>query len=82
MQSYVLIDCAPGYEKQIMSELKPLPEVVEINGIWGKYDIFAKIVHEDPTEIENTIAKIRRMKHVNSTETMMVLYGQGGSIDD
>ena len=82
MQSYVLIKCFPGNEKEIMSKLKPLPEVVEINGIWGKYDIFVKITHVDPSEIEKIIGKIRKMEQVESTETMMVLYGQGGTIDD
>ena len=82
MQSYVLIKCTPGNEKDIISKLKPFPEVVEINGVWGKYDIFVKIVHSDPSEIEKIIGKIRKMELVETTETMMVLYGQGGTIDD
>jgi DNA-binding Lrp family transcriptional regulator len=82
VQSYVLIKCTPGYEKEIMTQLKPLPEIIEINGVWGKYDIFVKISDSDPVEIEKAISKIRKMKQVVETETMMVLYGQGGTIDD
>lgn len=82
MQAYVLINCVPGYEKEIISKLKTFPEVVEINGVWGKYDIFAKISSLEPTGIDRTIEKIRSIKEITQTDTMHVTYGQGGTIDD
>jgi len=82
MQAYVLINCETGAESSVINDMKKLPEVVEINGIWGKYDIFAKIVTETPQEIDTLISKLRNHKDITSTYTMHVLYGQGGTIDE
>ena len=81
MQAYVLINCNTGSETTVISELKKLPEVVEINGIWGKYDVFAKIITDDPQGIDKLITRLRNHKDITSTYTMHVLYGQGGTID-
>ena len=82
MQSYVLLTCNTGSESNIITELKKIPEVIEINGIWGKYDIFLKIATDDPQGIDKVISKIRTFKDITSTYTMHVLYGQGGTIDE
>ena len=81
MQAYVLINCNTSSESQVIAELKKYPEVVEINGIWGKYDIFAKIVTDTPQGIDKLITKLRNHKDITNTYTMHVLYGQGGSVD-
>ena len=81
MQAYVLLSCVSGYEKEIISELKAIPEVVEVNGIWGKYDIFVKISSLELFGIEKTIEKIRLIKQITASDTMHVIYGQGGSVD-
>lgn len=82
MQAYVLINCLPGNEKEIISNLKKIPEVVEINGIWGKYDIFVKIASIEPSDIDKVIEKIRSISEITDTDTMHVIYGQGGTIDE
>lgn len=82
MQAYVLASCKSGEEAAIISEFKELPEVIEINGIWGKYDIFMKIKNEDPSKIDSVVHRLRNHPGVSDTYTMHVLYGQGGSIDD
>ena len=81
MQAYVLINCNTGSETKIISELKELPEIVEINGIWGKYDIFLKIKTVDPNGVEEIIKRLRNHPDITDTFTMHVLYGQGGNID-
>lgn len=82
MQAYVLINCNTGSETNIISELKELPEIVEINGTWGKYDIFLKIFTNNPNGIEQLIKRLRNHPDVTDTYTIPVLYGQGGTIDD
>ena len=82
METYVLLNCDPGHEVEIIATLKKLREVMEINGVWGKYDIFVKVNHSDPTDLDKFIHKLRAIKNITSTYTMPVLYGQGGSIDD
>jgi len=81
MQAYILINCKTGRETIIISELKELPEIVEINGIWGKYDIFLKISTEDPNGVERIVKQLRNHPDIVETSTMHVLYGQGGTID-
>ena len=82
MQAYVLINCETGSEIDLISKLKKVPEVVEINGVWGKYDIFLKVSTNDPTGIDRIVRDLRNHKDITNTYTMPVLYGQGGSIDE
>lgn len=82
MQAYILLNCNTGSEINLISELKKLPEVTEINGIWGKYDIFLKICSKDPDGIDNIVSKLRNHAEITQSHTMHVLYGQGGTIDE
>lgn len=81
MQAYILIKCAPGSENKIISEFSELQEIVEINGIWGIYDIFLKIATPDPFGIDAIVKRLRNHPDIISTETCDVLYRQGGTID-
>ncbi|MDH3765275.1 MAG: Lrp/AsnC ligand binding domain-containing protein [Nitrosopumilus sp.] len=81
MQAYILINCNTGSETNVISELKELSEVVEINGVWGKYDIFLKVKTADPNGIEQIVKRLRNHPDIIDTYTMHVLYGQGGNID-
>jgi len=82
MQAYILLNCNTGSEIDIISELKKLSEVTEVNGIWGKFDIFLKICSKDPDGIDKIVSKLRNHKDITKSYTMHVLYGQGGTIDE
>ena len=81
MLSYVLITCQPGTEPDVISEIKLIPEVVEVNGIMGKFDIFVKIFSDTPDGLDLAVSKVRRIKIIDS-HTLPVVFGQGGSIDE
>jgi len=81
MLAYILINCVPGNEKKIISEIKKIPQVSEVNGIMGRYDIFVKITGEMPGDIDFGVAKIRSIEGITNSYTMTALYGQGGTID-
>lgn len=81
MQAYILIKCNSGCESRIISEFSELKDVVEINGIWGIHDIFLKIATADPFGIDTIVKRLRNHPDITATETLDVLYGQGGSID-
>lgn len=81
MQAYVLVKCDTGSETKIISEFGEHKEISEINGVWGDYDIFLKIVTFDLEGIENIVKRLRNHPDVTETKTMHVLYGQGGTID-
>ncbi|MGI0026744.1 MAG: Lrp/AsnC ligand binding domain-containing protein [Nitrosopumilaceae archaeon] len=82
MLAYILTTCIPGREKDVIAKIKVLPEVVEVNGVMGKYDVFVKISADDATKIDSAISKVRNTPHVTSTFTMPAIYGQGGTVDE
>ena len=80
MISYMLLNCSPGSEKEVISEISLLEGIVEVNGVLGKYDIFVKISAENPDVMETIISEIRKIRMISS-HTLPVIYGQGGTID-
>ncbi|NQV40396.1 MAG: Lrp/AsnC ligand binding domain-containing protein [Nitrosopumilus sp.] len=82
MDAYILINSMPSQEKNIIEDLNKIPEVIEVDGILGKYDIIVKISSDLPNDIDLAVGKIRSIKGITSSDTMPVIYGQGGSIDN
>lgn len=82
MITYVLATCIPGNEKEVIQEIKKLPNVIEVNGIMGKYDIFVKIKSDQAIKMDSIISKVRSVPHITSTVSIPVIYGQGGTIDN
>ena len=41
--AYVLINCEPGFENEIIKGLEQIPEMVEISKVDGTYDMIAKV---------------------------------------
>jgi DNA-binding Lrp family transcriptional regulator len=82
MLAYILATCIPGREKEVIAKIKVLPEVVEVNGVMGKYDVFVKISADNAMKVDSAISKVRNIPHITSTFTMPAIYGQGGTIDD
>ena len=70
--AYVLINCDLGYEEQIIEELKHISDVKEVNGVFGAYDILAKVESDQIRTLRETLMwKIRKIRHVRSTLTLM-----------
>jgi len=82
MIAYILVTCVPGNEKDVIAKIKGIPNVVEVNGVMGKYDVFVKIQSSDAMKVDATISKVRNVGHVTSTITMPAIYGQGGTVDE
>jgi len=75
--AYVLINCDLGYEAEIIDELKQLEDVKEVNGVFGAYDILAKIESANVKNLREIITwKIRKLNNVGSTLTLMVTEDQ------
>jgi DNA-binding Lrp family transcriptional regulator len=76
--AYVLINCDLGSEEDIIRDLKKLPEAVEVSGVYGVYDIIAKIRADTMDKLRETITwHVRKIDKVRSTLTMIVIEGQG-----
>ncbi len=75
--AYVLINCDLGYEEQVIKELKHISDVKEVHGVFGAYDILAKVESEQTTTLSETITrKIRKIDKVRYTLTLMTIEGQ------
>ena len=81
MLAYILLNCIPSQEKNIIEDLNKIPEVIDVNVIMGKYDIIVKVEGSLPGDIDLAVSKIRSINGVTSSYTMTAVYGQGGSID-
>ena len=76
--AYVLINCDLGSEDDIIKELKKLPDVVEVSGVFGVYDIIVRIRSDSMDKLREVVTwNVRRIDKVRSTLTMMVIEGQG-----
>ncbi len=74
---YVLINCDLGSEESVISELKTIEEVTEVHGIFGAYDILAKVESNQVETLRETITwKIRKIAKIRSTLTLMGIEGQ------
>jgi DNA-binding Lrp family transcriptional regulator len=79
--AYVLINCDLGSEEDIIRDLKKLPEAVEVSGVYGVYDIIAKIRSDTMDKLRETITwHVRKIDKVRSTLTMIVIEGQGDKV--
>ena len=72
--AYVLISCDLGYEVTLIEDLKHIDSVKEVQGTFGAYDIITKVENQERDKIRETIIwNIRKLEHVRSTLTLMVI---------
>lgn len=75
-KAYVLISGKLGREKEIVSKLKQVENVVDAHGTLGTFDFIAKVQADTEEDINQTIVgKIRKLEDVNSTVTLMAVEG-------
>jgi len=76
---YVLINCQSGFENSIIEKLIKIPEVKEVQGIFGKYDIFVKMQSDSQEKLEDVLTrKIRKIPNITSTNSLSPILSQGG----
>ena len=80
--SYVLINSNLGTDVEIIEKIKemisPQDDIkLEIQGVYGVYDIIIKLSSDDSTKLRSIVTNdIRKIKNVQSTLTMMVIEQQ------
>ena len=72
--AFVLFNTELGREEDIIRELKNMDEVKEVFRVYGLYDIIAKVESDTTDKVKEIIIwKLRNLKGVKSTLTMIVL---------
>ena len=73
VKAFVLLKAKPGYERNIVKELKDLPEIEAINELYGEWDIITKVSVVSIDELDELISgKMRKIEGVTVTSTMIV----------
>ena len=80
--SYVLINSNLGTDVEIIAKIKEMlanqnDVNLEIQGVYGVYDIIVKLSSDDSTKLRSIVTNdIRKIENVQSTLTMMVIEQQ------
>jgi len=75
--AYVLINSDLGYEAEVIDEIKQFEDVKEAHGVFGAYDILAKVESANVKDLRETITwKIRKLNRVRSTLTLLAIEDQ------
>ena len=80
--SYVLINSNLGTDVEIIAKIKEMlanqnDVNLEIQGVYGVYDIIVKLSSDDSTKLRSIVTNdIRKIENVQSTLTMMVIQQQ------
>jgi len=72
-KAYVLLKVTPGYERDIVKALKDIPEIEDINELYGEWDIIIKASVGAIEDLDALLSeKMRRIEGVTLTSTMIV----------
>lgn len=72
--AYVLINCDMGSEGSVIDDLKSIPGIKNVNGVFGAYDIIAEVQTLTVDKLRETITmKIRKIAGVRTTLTLMTV---------
>jgi DNA-binding Lrp family transcriptional regulator len=71
-RAYVLIKSDLGAEQKIIEELENLEQVLQVEEIFGDYDLIVKLEAEHSIKIREVISwDIKNIKGVRATKTLM-----------
>ena len=71
--AYILVKCKLGLEEKVVSSLKKIDGVAEVEQVYGTpYDIVVKVECDTPKKLGAAVWQIRRTARIISTQTMLV----------
>ena len=76
-EAYVLINCDLGSEDSVIKYLRKLKGVSEVKGVFGVYDVIARVNAPTESDIKRVVGDVRSTDGIKSSLTMMVIDGQG-----
>ncbi len=73
VRAYVLFKVASGTEREVAKKLTELNEVIQVDVIFGEYDVVAKVATKDLDALEGFVSEeIRTVPNVLVTSTMII----------
>jgi DNA-binding Lrp family transcriptional regulator len=72
-EAYILLKVNPGYERSIVKALKDIPEVEDVDELYGQWDIITKASVDRIEDLDALLSdKMRKIEGVTLTSTMIV----------
>ena len=72
-EAYVLLKVAPGYERNIVKALQDIPEIEDVDELYGEWDVISKASVAKIEDLDALLSeKIRKIEGVTLTSTMIV----------
>lgn len=73
-RALVLVTVDSGMDREVVKELKKVASIREIYEVYGGYDVIVMVEGDSNASIKETVFNsIRRLNHVKSTLTMMIV---------
>ena len=73
ISAFVMANSVPDQSEWVLERIGEIEGVEEAYRIWGVYDIIAVVKAETTEELKGILLHIRKVKHVLSTLTLMVV---------
>ena len=73
ISAFVMANSVPDQSEWVLDRIGEIEGVEEAYRIWGVYDIIAVVKAETIEELKGIILHIRKVKHVLSTLTLMIV---------
>jgi len=71
--AYILITTRSGAEKDVLESLRKIKSIVNFTILYGEYDILAKIMLKDITELNDyLLTNIRPIQGIEKTTTLII----------
>lgn len=73
VEAYILGQVSPQMEKEALSKISEIKQVTEINIVYGKYDMIAKVTTDTMEELKDLVVKqIRDSGAIELTQTLVI----------
>ncbi len=69
--AFVFVTTELGFEEDVLRQIMVLSGVKEAHLIYGMYDIMIKIEGSTAAEVDEQVARIRKLDKINSTQTLI-----------
>ena len=71
-----MINTLPGMEKPVLDEIAQLPSVVSVEGVYGEFDLIARVDVPQGNTVDLVINQIRKIHGIKSTRTISSIEGE------
>jgi DNA-binding Lrp family transcriptional regulator len=74
--AYIMINTLPGMEKPVLNEIAQIPGVVSVVGVYGEFDLIARVDVPLGNTVDLVINEIRKVQGIKSTRTISSIEGE------